>query len=130
MDRLGWRVHAWRMKRLGLMCIAVLVCGNRLEGASLTLYVEPLRNEANDALREEMISLLRNQKAISVTDRPADADRVLAGTNQTYVKGYLSRNPRVRYRNSDSRPVYGGYFSVELKDQQGETVWSYLVVNK
>lgn len=56
-----------------------------------------------------------------------NADRVLTGTDQTYIKGYLARNPRVRYKNSDSRPVFGGYVSVELKDRQDETVWSYLV---
>src|SRR5262245_17527423 len=75
------------------------------------IYVESFGSKAGDALREETIKLLKNQKGISVVASERSADRVLSGTSQTYVKGYLSRNPRVRYRNSDSRPVYGGYLS-------------------
>ena len=52
---------------------------------------------------------------------------MLTAIDQTYVKGYLGRNPRVRYKNSDSRPVFGGYVSVELKDKEDQTVWSHLV---
>jgi hypothetical protein len=94
---------------------------------AIRIYVEPFASNTGDSLREALIKLLKGQKEVSVAAAPGAADRVLTGTNRTYIKGYLSRNPRVRYRNGDSRPVYAGYVSVELKDQQDETVWSYLV---
>ena len=96
-------------------------------GPVIRIYVEPFGNKSGGGLRDETIKLLRNQKELIVVTSAADADRVLTGTNETYIKGYLARNPRLRYRNSDSRPVFGGYVSIELKDKQDETVWSYLV---
>jgi hypothetical protein len=98
-----------------------------LPGQSISrIYVEPFGNN-QDSLQEETIRLLKSRKDVQVASSVDNADRVLTGTDQTYIKGYLARNPRVRYKNSDSRPVFGGYVSVELKDRQDETVWSYLV---
>jgi hypothetical protein len=104
-----------------------LLSVSALTGQSVTrIYVEPFISKSTDTFRVETIKLLKTQKGIEVVADIANADRVLAGSDQTYIKGYLSRNPRVRYRNSDSRPVYGGYVSVELKDRHEDTVWSYL----
>jgi len=109
------------------LVIAVLLSACALTGQSVTrVYVQPFGSSSGDGVREETIKLLKGQKAIRVAASEAGADRVLTGSDRTYVKGYLSRNPRVRYRNGDSRPVYGGYLSVELKDPHDETVWSYL----
>jgi len=106
----------------------ILVAQGIVTGQTVThLYVEPFGSKTPDPLREETIKLLKSQKEVLMVPTEASADRVLSGTNQTYIKGYIARNPRVRYRNGDSRPIYGGYLSVELKDQHDETVWSYLV---
>lgn len=108
------------------MVLAAYLAGI-LSGQSIArIYVEPFANK-QDSLREETIRLLKSRKDIQVVSSVDDADKVLTGTDQTYIKGYLARNPRVRYKNSDSRPVFGGYVSVELKDRQDETLWSYLV---
>ena len=110
-----------------ILAIALLCAGSVAGQSGTRLYVQRFDNDNDDSLREQTIRLLKNHKGITIVANTNGADRILTGTNQTYVKGYLSRNPRVRYRNGDSRPVYGGYLSVELKDQQDETVWSYLV---
>jgi hypothetical protein len=75
----------------------------------------------------ELIRQLGKETGIIFASDPASADFVISGMGETYIRGYLSSNPRVRYLNSDARPVYGGYLSIELKNQEGETVWSYLV---
>ncbi len=108
------------------MILAAILAGTADAQSILRIYVEPFGNQ-QDALREETIRLLKNRKDVQVASTAGDADRVLTGTDQTFIKGYLGRNPRLRYKNSDSRPVFGGYVSVELKDKQDETVWSYLV---
>lgn len=97
--------------------------------AATSIYVESFGGTGNgaDLLRSEMIRLLKARKDVSIASTEAAADRVLTGVNQIFIKGYLSRNPRVRYRTSDSRPVYGGYVSLELKDRNDDTVWSYLI---
>ena len=110
------------------VAVWILLAQAGVFGQTVTrIYVEPFASGTGDSLREALVKLLKGQKEVSVVPGPGTAERVLTGINRTYVKGYLSRNPRVRYRNGDSRPVYGGYVSVELKDQQDETVWSYLV---
>lgn len=112
----------------GALVVAALLSASVARSQSVTrLYVQPFDGKSGDPFRQAAIKLLKDKKNITIVASEAAADRVLSGTNQTYVKGYLSRNPRVRYRNSDSRPVYAGYLSVELKDRQDEIVWSYLV---
>ena len=114
--------------RLSRLPVWILCVQAGLFGQTVTrIYVESFAANGGDSLREELIKLLKGQKEVSVVGASGAADRILSGTNRTYIKGYLSRNPRVRYRNGDSRPIYGGFVSVELKDQQDETVWSYLV---
>lgn len=78
-------------------------------------------------LRSELVKLLARSPGIKLSDDPSSADFVISGTGETFIKGYLGTNPRVRYLNSDAKPVYGGYLSLELKNSTHETVWSYLV---
>ena len=78
-------------------------------------------------MRSEVVALLGRQAGITVVSAAPDADFILSGSGQTYIKGYVGTNPRVHYLNSDARPIYGGFLSVELKDHAHDTVWSYLV---
>ncbi len=89
--------------------------------------MEPLAGKQGaEALRNSLISELRKAHRVTVVTAPQDADAVLGGTGETWVRGYYSLNPRVR-NVSDAHPIYGGYLSVELKGRQNETLWSYLV---
>ena len=72
------------------MILAALGAG-ALGGQSIArIYVEPFGNQ-QDPLREETIRLLKSRKDIQVADRADNADRVLTGTDQTYIKGYLAQ---------------------------------------
>jgi len=90
--------------------------------------VEPFGNKPDAAnLRTALIKLLARDRGITLASDPSAADFIISGTGETFIKGYLGTNPRVRYLNSDAKPVYGGYLSLELKNSNHETVWSYLV---
>jgi hypothetical protein len=90
--------------------------------------VEPFGDKPGVAqLRDQIVKLLGKERALVLTADPSSADLTLGGSGETYIKGYLAENPRVRYLNSDAKPVYGGYLSVELKGRDKETIWSYLV---
>jgi len=92
------------------------------------IFIEPFADKNGSAeLRSEFITLLRKQRGIEVVDSSGAADFVLSGSGETYIKGYMGTNPRVRYLNSDAKPIYGGFFSVELKNRAHDPVWSYLV---
>jgi hypothetical protein len=108
--------------------VALLACNAWASGAAARVFVEPFAEKSGGAaLRMELMRQLGKEAGITVASDAASADFLISGMGETYIKGYLSNNPRVRYLNSEARPVYGGYLSVELKNPQQETVWSYLV---
>jgi phosphate ABC transporter phosphate-binding protein len=76
-------------------------------------------------LREQVKAELRRSQNFHAVDTPAEAELVLTGTGEVWVKSHYSLNPRTRSVN-DAQAVYTGYLSVELKGKKGETVWSYL----
>jgi phosphate transport system substrate-binding protein len=78
------------------------------------------------ALREQLATELRKSHKFHLVSSAAEAELVLGGTADVWVKSHYSLNPRNRFVNGDSQAVYTGYLSVELKDKQGQTVWSYL----
>jgi hypothetical protein len=91
------------------------------------LYVEPLSVKTGSGkLRADMISQLRKVSSLSIVSNKADADAVLSGNGEIWVKGYVSLNPRSGRVPSDGTPVYTGFLSVEIKDARGVTLWSYL----
>ena len=78
-------------------------------------------------VRQAVIDELRRRAKPSVVDSSAQADAVLTGSGEIWVKGYFSLNPRARSVGEDAHPVYGGYLSVELRGAHGDVLWSYLV---
>lgn len=94
---------------------------------AVRIFVEPFADKAGAAqLRGELITELRKERRVAVVDDAASADFILSGSGETYIKGYVGTNPRVRYINSDAKAVYGGFLSVELKNREHDPVWSYL----
>lgn len=96
--------------------------------SKVRIYVEPITNKGGTIpLRDALIKSLKKKRDIVIANDASNADWILGGFGETYVKGYIGRNHRVRYKNSDSRPIHGGYLSIELKDKSDDTVWSNLV---
>jgi len=96
-------------------------------GGPVRIFVEPFADKAGATqLRSELVNLLHKEHAVVVVDDAASADFILSGSGETYIKGYVGTNPRVRYLNSDAKPVYGGFLSVELKNREHDPVWSSL----
>jgi len=92
-----------------------------------TLYIASFGdNNGARSLRESLVRKLRSNPKLSIVDNPGQADAVIGGSGEIWVKGYYSLNPRIRFNTHDAHPVYGGYLSVELKDRNKETIWSYL----
>jgi hypothetical protein len=92
------------------------------------LYIESLKvKKGSDKFRSDMVAQLRKVNAISIVSDKADADAILSGDGEVWVKGYASLNPRSGHSAFDGTPVYTGFLSVEIRDPQGVTLWSYLV---
>ena len=91
------------------------------------LYVEPFTTKSgSEKLREDLIADLRKLSSISIISGESNAEATLGGGGEIWVKGYRSLNPRSRLL-SNATPVYAGFLSVELRDANGETLWSDLV---
>jgi hypothetical protein len=92
------------------------------------LYVEPLSvKKSSEKFRADMIAQLRKVNAFLIVSDKANADAILSGNGEVWVKGYVSLNPRSGRSAFDGTAVYTGFLSVEIKDQHGVTLWSYLV---
>ncbi len=120
---------AWQnIKRWGLLPAWLLAAYSLTAASPTRIFVEPFGDKAGVAqLRDEVVKLLSKERGLVLVSDPSSADLILGGSGETYIRGYLAENPRVRYLNSDAKPVYGGYLSVELKGRDKETIWSYLV---
>jgi hypothetical protein len=91
------------------------------------LYVEPLGVKTGSGkLRDDMIAQLRKVSAFSLVSNKANADAILSGNGEVWVKGYVSLNPRSGRSPFNGTPVYAGFLSIEIKDPHGVTLWSYL----
>src|SRR5579863_5393873 len=90
------------------------------------LYVEALGTKAGaERLREEVNAELRKLTSVSLVADRSNADFVLGGGGEIWIRGYRSFSPRSHMKlPTNGTPIYGGYLSVELKNQQGVTVWS------
>jgi hypothetical protein len=103
------------------------VCSVAWAVASIRIFVEPFPDKPGGAaLREAVVSLLSKEQGLAVVTDAAQADFIVSGSGETYVRGYVGTNPRVHYLNRDAKPIYGGFLSVELKPRGQDTVWSYL----
>lgn len=77
-----------------------------------------------DYLRGKLISKLSRLKAIVIVDNQAVADLVVRGTAEMWLTGYYNPNPRIRYRNNSSVPVYDAKMSLEFETRLGRCEWS------
>ncbi len=112
-------------------CLSYLVLGlSFASGQSVRLtklYVENFTTQSGaERLRNEVIAELNKHTSLVLVGNASQAQAVLDGGGEIWVKGYRSLNPKSGRFPSGGTPVYDGYLSVELKDSQGETFWSYL----
>jgi phosphate ABC transporter phosphate-binding protein len=90
------------------------------------IFVEPFAGKLDSAqLRDKVTARLRESSGVKVVDNAPDADLLVRGSGEMWLKGYVAINPHPAA--SLRQPVYGGYLSLEVENQRGEVLWSYLV---
>src|ERR1700728_876972 len=91
------------------------------------LYVEPFATQAgSEKFREDVVSELRKLNSVSLAADESSADAILGGGGQVWIKGYRSHNPQLGKVPPNGTPIYTGFLSIELRDKNGQTLWSYL----
>ncbi len=76
-------------------------------------------------LREKVLTRLRASGDVQVVSQASEADLMVHGSGETWLKGYISTNPHNAAGAREA--VYGGYLSLEVENKSGEVLWSYLV---
>jgi phosphate transport system substrate-binding protein len=90
------------------------------------IFVDAFQGKLGSAqLRNKVIARLRASREVRVVDKESDADLVVHGSGETWLKGYVAINPHPAA--SVRQPVYGGYLSLEVESRGGAALWSYLV---
>src|SRR5215472_16660678 len=91
------------------------------------LYVEPLASQSgSEKFRADLISQLRKLKSVSLVADESSADAILGGGGEVWIKGYRSHNPQLGKVPPSGTPIYTGFLSIELRNKNGQTIWSYL----
>ncbi len=91
------------------------------------IYVEPfVTQEGSQKFREDVIAELRKVSSVSLAGDESSADAILGGGGEVWIKGYRSHNPQLGNVAPNGTPIYTGFLSIELRDRNGETLWSYL----
>lgn len=118
----------WKLEWLLVAGCCLLAVPAWPENAPRRLYVEPFATKADaEKLRDAIILQLRKLSSVSLVPDEANADLVLGGGGEIWIRGYRSFSPRSHIKTeSNGIPIYGGFLSVELKNRKGVTVWSYL----
>ena len=116
------------MKLLLALSCGLLVATAFADNAPKRVYIEPFTTkEGAEKLREDLTAELRRLNAISIVSTESASDLILDGGGEIWVRGYRSFSPRSEMKMStNGTPLYSGYMSVELRNKQGITVWSYL----
>jgi phosphate ABC transporter phosphate-binding protein len=125
------RVSWFRLTACFALCCATFgpaLCGQTAPGSQIKrLYVEPFTTQAgSEKFREDVIRELRRLNSVSLAADESSADAILGGGGEVWIKGYRSHNPQLGKVAPNGTPIYTGFLSIELRDKNGQTLWSYL----
>jgi phosphate ABC transporter phosphate-binding protein len=90
-----------------------------------SLFVDRFSGGSESAtLRDSLVRHL-SKSGFHIAPARKDADAVIEGTGQVWVRGYITTNPRSPATNRQA--VFAGYLSLEMVSPNGEPLWSCLV---
>ena len=76
-----------------------------------SVYVGSLGDkEGATELRDKLIQRLQTVRGIELVTMPSEADAIITGTGEIWLKGYVSANPKAPAINRQA--VYDGYLSI------------------
>ena len=89
------------------------------------VFVSPISGGTGAALRQSLEKQLRKSGKFEVVAASRQADAVIKGSGQIWVKGYITTSPRTPAANRQA--IYAGFLSVEVIGAGDAVLWSYLV---
>jgi len=91
-----------------------------------SVYVGSLgADQGAEELKRELIHDLSRSGHFTVVPQIRQADALIDGKGELWVKGYHSLSPRARINPSYAEPVHDGYLSVKVHGKDDQILWSY-----
>jgi hypothetical protein len=122
-------LKAW----IWVLSMAAISAGIRMEAQPASslfqakkLYIDTFSGGSDGGLlRKSLIKRIQKSGKYQVVETSAEADAIVKGGGEIWVRGYLTTNSRSP--NNNRQAVYGGFLSVDIVSKDGEPIWSYLV---
>jgi phosphate ABC transporter phosphate-binding protein len=76
-------------------------------------------------LHDSLVKQLRKTGKFEVVENPSQADAVIQGSGQIWVKGHIATSPRSPSTNRQA--IFGGFLSAQVVGAGNTVLWSYLV---
>ena len=114
------------------LCSALAALASSALGADPLSAVKSIRVESlgarpcSNELAKDLDHEFHKVSGLRLAPSPNQADAIVRGECQVWIRGYVSLNPRAGSGPGRGTPIYGGYLSVELRDQHNAVLWSYL----
>jgi phosphate ABC transporter phosphate-binding protein len=89
------------------------------------VFVSPISGVTGAALRQSLEKQLRKSGQFELVATSRQADAIIKGSGQIWVKGYITTSPRTPAANRQA--IYAGFLSVEVVGADDAVLWSYLV---
>jgi phosphate ABC transporter phosphate-binding protein len=90
------------------------------------IFVSPMSGgKGAGELHQSLIKQLRKSGKFEIVASSSQADAVVKGSGQIWIKGYVATNPRSPAMNRQA--IYAGFLSVEVVGADNAVLWSYLV---
>jgi hypothetical protein len=106
------------------LSIAAAAQGVNSLSQARTLYIAPFTGGAEAARIQQSFVRHLEKSRFQLVQSPQNADAIVKGDGQVWVRGYVAINPRTP--TTDRQAVYGGYLSVEVAGADGQPLWSWL----
>ena len=87
------------------------------------IYVGAFSGHDAERMRASFIKHLDGSR-FRIVSTPQQADAIIQGTAQIWLRGYIAINPRTPA--TDRQPVFGGYLSVSVTNVEGQPLWSWM----
>jgi phosphate ABC transporter phosphate-binding protein len=76
-------------------------------------------------LHDSLIKQLRKSGKFEAVESPSQADAVIKGDGQIWIKGHIATSPRSPSTNRQT--IFGGFLSAQVVGADNAVLWSYLV---
>src|SRR5271166_2179552 len=122
--RFAWKAFYWLVWNLAVVSIHAQTAKDLSQVKKVFVSSWSDGNGAAE-LHDSLVKQLRKSGKFEVVATPSQADAVIKGTGQIWVKGHIATSPRSPSTNRQS--IFEGFLSVEVVGADNAVLWSYLV---